>query len=87
MHAADLSFRLNPSLALQAGQLGHVQPVSPRHAGSRKRAGPDRDRKGAGFSGYGQPACCEPRAGGSGGDRRLTGLLRWRSADTGPLAR
>jgi hypothetical protein len=47
MHAADLCFRQNPTLMLQARQ---IPPVSPRHARSRKRAGPDRDHGGWYFS-------------------------------------
>jgi hypothetical protein len=38
------ALRLNPPLARQARQIGHVRPVSPRHARSRKRAGSDGGR-------------------------------------------
>jgi len=83
MHAADLSFRLNPSLALQAGQLGHVRPVSPRHAGSRKRAGPDQERRCRYFRNMvNRHASTASAAAAAAIAASLAALLRWWAADT-----
>ena len=68
------ALRLNPPLARQARQIGHVRPVSPRHARSRKRAGSDGGR-GDGIFEIWSTGMLRPPS--------FTALLRRRAADAG----